>query len=147
MGRLFFFLPGCAGSSLLNSGFLQLQGVGPLSSCGVRPSPCGGFSRCRAQALGSRASTVAAWELRRLGSVVVAHGLSAPQHVEPSCTGIEPVYPALASGFLTTELPGKVMRVLLLKKSSERVGCSVMADLVTPWTVAHQAPLSMGFSR
>ena len=26
-------------------------------------------------------------------------------------------------------------------------GCSVMSDSETPWTVAHQAPLSMGFSR
>ena len=25
--------------------------------------------------------------------------------------------------------------------------CSVMSDSVTPWTVAHQAPLSMGFPR
>ena len=25
--------------------------------------------------------------------------------------------------------------------------CSVMSDSATPWTVAHQAPLSMGFSR
>ena len=25
--------------------------------------------------------------------------------------------------------------------------CSVMSDSVTPWTAAHQAPLSMGFSR
>ena len=25
--------------------------------------------------------------------------------------------------------------------------CSVVPDFVTPWTVAHQAPLSMGFSR
>ena len=25
--------------------------------------------------------------------------------------------------------------------------CSVVSDSVTPWTVAHQAPLSMGFSR
>ena len=27
------------------------------------------------------------------------------------------------------------------------VSCSVMSDSVTPWTVAHQAPLSMEFSR
>ena len=27
------------------------------------------------------------------------------------------------------------------------VSCLVMSDSVTPWTVAHQAPLSMGFSR
>ena len=25
--------------------------------------------------------------------------------------------------------------------------CSVVSDSATPWTVAHQAPLSMGFSR
>ena len=25
--------------------------------------------------------------------------------------------------------------------------CSVMSDSATPWTVAHQDPLSMGFSR
>ena len=25
--------------------------------------------------------------------------------------------------------------------------CSVVSDSVTPWTAAHQAPLSMGFSR
>ena len=27
------------------------------------------------------------------------------------------------------------------------VSCSVMSDSATPWTVAHQAPLYMGFSR
>ena len=27
------------------------------------------------------------------------------------------------------------------------VSCSVMSDSATPWTVAHQAPLSKGFSR
>ena len=26
-------------------------------------------------------------------------------------------------------------------------GCSIVSDSTTPWTVAHQAPLSMGFSR
>ena len=30
---------------------------------------------------------------------------------------------------------------------SESVGRSVVSDAGTPWTVAHQAPLSMGFSR
>jgi len=25
--------------------------------------------------------------------------------------------------------------------------CSIVSDFVTPWTVAHQAPLSRGFSR
>ena len=27
------------------------------------------------------------------------------------------------------------------------ISCSVMSDSVTPWTVAHQVPLSMRFSR
>ena len=30
---------------------------------------------------------------------------------------------------------------------SDSVNCSVMSDSATPWTVACQAPLSMGFSR
>ena len=31
---------------------------------------------------------------------------------------------------------------------SESVSCSLMvSDFATPWTVAHQAPLSMGFPR
>ena len=29
----------------------------------------------------------------------------------------------------------------------QSVSCSVISDSVTPWTVAHQAPLSIGFSR
>ena len=29
---------------------------------------------------------------------------------------------------------------------SESVSCSVVSDSATPWTVAHQAPLSVGFS-
>ena len=30
---------------------------------------------------------------------------------------------------------------------SESVSCSVVSDFATPWTVAHQAPLPMKFSR
>ena len=32
-------------------------------------------------------------------------------------------------------------------KSSSSVSHSVVSDSATPWTIAHQAPLSMGFSR
>ena len=35
----------------------------------------------------------------------------------------------------------------LLVKGFEIVSHSVVSDSTTPWTVAHQAPLSMGFSR
>ena len=48
------------------AGFLWLRGAGAFSSCGARVSHCGGFSRCRAQALGC------------MGSVVVVHRLSCP---------------------------------------------------------------------
>ena len=49
---------GCAESSLLHRLF---------SSCGGRASHCRGFSYCRAQALGARASVVAAHGLSRCG--------------------------------------------------------------------------------
>ena len=42
--------------------------------------------------------------------------------------------PALVGGFFTTEPPVSVSR-------------SVVPDYETPWTAAHQAPLSMRFSR
>ena len=31
--------------------------------------------------------------------------------------------------------------------SNSSCACSVVSDSVTPWSVAHQAPLSMGFSK
>ena len=34
-----------------------------------------------------------------------------------------------------------------LKTESKSVSSSVLSDSVTPWTAAHQAPLSIGFSR
>ena len=79
------------------------------SSSGAQASVCGGFSRCRAQALGHTAS------------VVVPHGFS-------SCvprtwllrsmwnlpgSGIEPVTSALAGGFFTTESSGKPCHAFL----------------------------------
>ena len=44
--------------------------------CCVRASHCGGFSCCRARALGAWASVVVAHRLYSAGSVVVVHGLS-----------------------------------------------------------------------
>ena len=51
-----YFIFGCVGSSLLWAGFLWLQRTGATLHCGARASHRGGFSCCRAQALGSRAS-------------------------------------------------------------------------------------------
>ena len=83
--------------------------------CGVRASPCSGFSCCGARALGLWASVVAAHGLSSCGSRALELRLS-------SCgawayllrgmwdlpgPGIEPMSPALAGGFLTPLPPGK----------------------------------------
>ena len=41
----------------------------------------------------------------------------------------------------------KVLKFLRKKVKSEIVSYSVVSDSATPWTVAYQAPLSVGFSR
>ena len=62
--KFYFFIFGCAGSSLLHRLFSSSGEWGLLSSCGALASHCGGFSCCRA------------WTLGHSGSVVVVHGLS-----------------------------------------------------------------------
>ena len=57
---MYLFIFGCVGSSLLYVAF----------------SSCGGFSCCRAWALGARASVVAARRLSSCGSRALEHGLS-----------------------------------------------------------------------
>ena len=49
------FIFGCIGSSLLSNG---LRRAGATLRCGAQASHCGGFSCCRARALGARASVV-----------------------------------------------------------------------------------------
>ena len=91
---MYLFIFGCVGSSLLRTGFLQLWRVGATLHCGAWASHCGGLSCCRAQALGVRASVVAACGLQQLwlvGSRAQAQqlwrtGLVAPRHVGSSRT-------------------------------------------------------------
>ena len=49
----YLFIFGCGGSSLLQVGFLYLQGAGVTLRCGAWASRCGSFSCCGAQALGA----------------------------------------------------------------------------------------------
>ena len=70
--------------------------LGPLSSCGVWASHCGGFSCCGAQALGTWAYSVCSTQAYLL---LPMWDLPRP--------GIEPVSPALADRVLTTRPPGK----------------------------------------
>ena len=96
---------------------------------------------------------------RSTGSIVVTHGLS--------CSEASGIFPnssaqglnrALAGGFFTSEPPGKppLVDFNVQPRTVPDTGCQVTSVLsrfsgvclfVTPWTVAHQAPLSMGFSR
>ena len=68
------FILGRARSSFLHAGFLWLQRAGATLCHRAWVSHCRGFSCCRAQALGVRASAV------------VCTGLAALQHVESSQT-------------------------------------------------------------
>ena len=66
--NIYLFIPGCTGSSLLCSGFLELQQAGPLSSCGARDFHCGGFPRCGAQALSFSSCSMWAQQLQLTGT-------------------------------------------------------------------------------
>ena len=100
---IYLFIFGCVGSSLLRTGFLQLQRAGATLHCSAWTSHCGGFSCCGAQALGEQAS------------VVVAHGLSSWRARAQLLhgmwdlpgPGLEPVSSVLAGGFLSTAPPGE----------------------------------------
>ena len=75
-----------------------------------------GFSRCRSRAL-------------ELGpSLCGALGLVAPRHVESSRPGVQPVYPALAGGFLTTEPPVSATQSCLTR--SNPMDCSPPGSFV-----------------
>ena len=95
--------------------------MGPTLRCGVRASHCGGFSCCRAQALGAWASVVVAHGLSSCGSWALEHRLrscGARAYLlcgmwDPPRPGLEPVSPVLAGRFLTTEPPEKPRVVVL----------------------------------
>ena len=67
--------------------------AGATRGCGPQVPHCGGCFCCGAQAPGAWAPSP-----HREGSVVVAHRLSAPQHMECPGPGLEPMCPALAGG-------------------------------------------------
>ena len=79
-----------------------------LSGCGVWASHCGGFSCCGAQALGPGLGSRGSW-VYSTDPVVETHGLSCSKtgRWDVPRSGIEPMSPALAGGFFTTEPPGQ----------------------------------------
>ena len=122
-GRFFFFFVhvfifyifGCTGSLLLRAGFSLVAANGGCSSLQCASFLLGGFSCCRAWALGTWASVVVVRRLSSCGSQALERRLSScgPQVYLPHGMwdlprpGLEPVSPALAGGFLTTAPPGK----------------------------------------
>ena len=67
--KIYLFIFGCTGSSLMREGFLQLWRVGATLHCSAQSSHRGGFSCCGARALGVRASVVVARGLSSCGLV------------------------------------------------------------------------------
>ena len=107
---IYFWLPWLFVTTLFSS----CGGKGLLSGNGTRASLCSGFSCCRAQALGCVGfSSWGSQALKhRLKSYCMwaslLHGIRGLPR-----SGIEPVSPALAGGFFTTESPGKLLHSLL----------------------------------
>ena len=95
-------------------GFLSWR-AGATLGCSSRAFHCDGFFCCGAWAVGWRASVVIAHGLSSCGSWALEHradtwwrtSLVALRHVGLPGPGIEPMSPALACKFLTTEPPGK----------------------------------------
>ena len=59
------------------------------------------------------------------------------------------VSPALAGDFFTTSATQEALKIVLSERKERKKvkSLSRVQLFVTPWTVAHEAPLSMGFSR
>ena len=69
-----------------------------------------------------------------------SHGLwtlepraTAPQQADSSSTGIEPVSPALAGGFLTTGLLGKPKKILIKHSQKSKLLVRILSALSTLW--------------
>ena len=95
-----------------------------LSSCSEQASSCGGFSRCRARALGhSGFRSCGSWALEhRLNKLPWPMGAQLPWGLwDLPRPGIKPVSPPLASRFFTTEPPGKAPGHLLKQRPNRKV--------------------------
>ena len=95
--------------------FLYLRRAGATLRCCAWASHCGGFSCCRARALRTQASVVAARKLGSCGTRALECRLSSfgswalllRGTWDLPGPGIEPVYPSLAGEFSTPAPPGK----------------------------------------
>ena len=120
--KIFIYLFGWAGSSLLSTGPSSCSERGLLSNWGAQASHCGGLSCCRAWALGIWASVVVVCGLSCCGSQDPEHRLSnlctqaqlLCNMWNPPGPQVEPTSPALAGGLSATGPPGKPVIIDLL---------------------------------
>ena len=97
----------CAGSLLLCRLFSSCSKWGLLSSCSVQASHRGGFSYCRAWAPGYMAfSSCSSKTLEHRLNSCGAWVQLIPGMWDLPGSGMEPMSPALAGSFFTTESPG-----------------------------------------
>ena len=102
----------------------------------MRASHCGGFSCCRAPALGARASAVVAHGLSSCSSRAAGQGLNGcsarawlPRGMwDLPRSGIEPVSPALAGGFFTTEPSRKPHGIIVLTKQRAKTDALISTE-------------------
>ena len=123
--------------------FPQLQRAGATLRCGAQASHCGGFSCCRARALGAWASVVVARGFQQLwlaGSRAQAQqlwrkGLVAPRHVGSSQTRDRTRVPCIGRRILNhcTTKEAYLFRICL---KSFKIGLS--CPLPVPYTVLTQ---------
>ena len=88
---------------VLEGGFFTTEPQG-------KPSHCGSFSCCGAQALRHAGSVVATHQLSNTGPVVMVHRLSCHSMWDLPGPEIELMSPTFAGGFFATEPPGRPKR-------------------------------------
>ena len=106
---------------------------GLLSSCGAWASHCGGFSCCGARILEcTGCSSCGPWALEhRLNSCGTQSLLLQGMWDLPG-SGIEPVFPALAGRFFSTEPPGKPL-LLFINKDMGNKHANLKVHIFTLW--------------
>ena len=105
--KIYLFIYFWLWSLLLRLVSLQLRQAGATLRCGVRASHCGGFSCCRARALGMRAS------------VVWLAGLVAPRHVGSSRTMARTRVPCIGRQILNHCTTREARKLVSLDLTSE----------------------------
>ena len=124
---IYLFIFPSLGLSCCEGLFSSCEEQGLLSSRHVQASHCGGFSCCGAWARGAWTSIPAVHGVSSCSSRALEHRLNSRGSQDFPGSGIEPMSPALAEGFLTTEPPGKPP-MLSLMEPLEEAGTDILPN-------------------